>query len=183
MKKGTTAHEKEIIEIADMIFANPSLTMSEIRENYAQIYAKSAHTIRRWVTKAKAYNNARLKEQEAIKSQMLAEATKEQVKKDIADREELLIGFTEIFRGKERKVPTKFTRLTDGTMVASEVEIKYPTPAERVKAGEKIAIMQGWNAPAKTELTGKDGDDLFKGKTREEVEAELIRVVSILTDE
>jgi hypothetical protein len=182
MRTGYVKNEKAIIEIAEQLFSDPFTDTDEVRRRYVEASGKSPRTVDRWITRARQRNAKQLKKQEEIKVQAAVETIRKQVKENSLSRERALEILTEVARGKERMIPTEYTKAPDGTMTPSKVEIKYPSFSERINAIERLARLNGWYAPTKTELTGKDEQDLFEGKSIEELQAELVRVVAILTD-
>ncbi len=68
---------------------------------------------------------------------------------------------------------------TKETKYGTEVKVKL---FDKQRALDSIGNMLGFDAPVKTELTGKDGKDLFANKSIDELEEELKKIMSKLED-
>jgi phosphopantetheine adenylyltransferase len=134
-------YTKEIIEIADTLFANPAKDVSDIVSVIVSKCQKSERTVWRWVKKANAYNKERIAKQEKAKNEVLVSKAKEAAKKAILSRDESLEILSEIARGNARQV--------------KKIEqVLIPSDSERTRAITVLADMQGWSAPKKSEITG-----------------------------
>jgi len=138
MSDNKPTYSKQVIEIADYIFANPDKKVSDIVSVFFGKFRKTTRTIETYIAKAKEYNKSRLQKQEKIKNEVLEEETKESLKKAIIVRDEALEILTSIAKGTARAVKN---------------EIVMPSDSERVKAIQQISKMQGWEAPIKADVT------------------------------
>jgi phage terminase small subunit len=68
---------------------------------------------------------------------------------------------------------------TKETKYGTEVKVKL---FDKQRALDSISNMLGFDAPVRTELTGRDGKDLFANKSIEELEDELKDLISKLED-
>jgi hypothetical protein len=151
-----TSKDKLMVEVADYLFANPLAKRGDILAKFGKIWQISPRGIDRMLKLARQHNEKRIKEVEEAKQKDLISAAKGQAKKEIASREEILTTFTGILRGKAVKRATRM----DGDGNVIDYEISYPTRREMLSAGETIARMEGYYAPTRQELTGKDGAPL-----------------------
>ena len=131
-----------ITEIADDIFANPQKKAADVVANYCGKLRKSKRTVEGLLKKAKEYNEERIEKQEKVRDEVLAEETKESVKRDILTRNEALEILTNIARGSAKKVKIEENK--------SEVIIHSAT--EQVRAIDRIAQMEGWDERKKSEM-------------------------------
>jgi len=145
MKKENDIYSKHIIDIADIIFANPTKEVSVIVSELVSKCHKSERTIWRWIKKAQKYNKNRLKKQEKARNSVLSEKEKEAVKSAILSRNEALEILGNIAKGNARKVNNN---------------IMIPTDADRTRAIQQLAKMEGWEAPAKVSQTDSKGNDI-----------------------
>ena len=129
-------YRKEIIDLADALFANPDKKKADVVRNFAEKCGKSSRTVERWVMKAQEYNRERLKKQEVIKDEAMAENAIKQFEAGLLSRNEVLKILSDIAKGD--------TKTVDGTIIV-------PTPSEQIKAIQQLSKMQGWDAPIKTE--------------------------------
>lgn len=75
-----------------------------------------------------------------------------------------------------QEISTKVVKVNVGSKenpVMADVEYVRIKTYDKQKSLEAISELLGFNAPKKTELTGKDGKDLFKGMTDDELEAKI----------
>ena len=75
-----------------------------------------------------------------------------------------------------RSISTKITKRNNGTYNEPDiVDVEYVKIElyDKQKSLDSIKAMLGFDAPVKTEMTGKDGKDLFPQKNIEEKKAEL----------
>lgn len=83
---------------------------------------------------------------------------------------------TEEQKGCIQEVSTKVLTKNIGTRENPEVvDIEYVRikTYDKQKSLEALADLLGYNAPKKTEVTGKDGKDLFKSMTDDELESKI----------
>jgi hypothetical protein len=141
-------YSHQVIKIADYIFAHPATKRKDILARFGVIWPISERTlIRRW-TEAKAYNKTRIKTQEKAKGEVLLEAAKESIKRDILTRERALEILTSLAEGISWRV-----KGTD--------EVIIPDASDRSNAIKQISKMEGWEAPVKTAQTDTQGNDLI----------------------
>jgi hypothetical protein len=150
MGEENTEYTKQIIEIADYIFANPDATMNDVISYFFVRFRKTGRTIQTYIAKAKKYNLKRLKEQEDIKNEILHENTKEYAE-DILSRYESLKILAKIARGAAKKLPSK-TIMENGSEKTVEWEIQYPSDRERKEAIALAAKIEGWEAEKKIDI-------------------------------
>lgn len=75
-----------------------------------------------------------------------------------------------------QEISTKVVKVNIGERdnpVMADVEYVRIKTYDKQKSLEAISELLGFNAPKKTEVTGKDGKDLFKGMTDDELEAKI----------
>jgi hypothetical protein len=169
-----TTYKKEIIEIADIIFANPDKKMSEIMRVFAGKCGRSTKTVERWISKAKEYNSERQQRQEKVRNEVLADEAKESLKKDLKTREdylrELENDFEELKAIKAGEVYEDIDPKTGKVTGYRQAGFNDLISAKRSRAllFEKIAGVRGWNAADKIDVKMKtDGFD-FSCLTAEE---------------
>jgi hypothetical protein len=144
-------YKKEIIEMADYIFANPNKKASEILSFFVGKCRKNKRTVERYIKQAREHNRIRLQEQERIKDEVLAEQIKEAFKRDILSKTEALEILSKIAKGGAREIPVK-TILKDGEKKYVEWELHYPSDGERKQAITQLAKMEGWEVPQKIDV-------------------------------
>jgi len=141
-------YSKQVIEMADFIFANPDRKISSEISVFCSKFQKTERTIWNYVKKAQEYNKIRLQKQEEIKEEVLVANAREAVKKAILNREECLEILSSIAKGSARKVK-------------AHDQVLIPSDNERTGAIKQLSKMEGWDAPTKTELAGTNGEPLF----------------------
>jgi phage terminase small subunit len=75
-----------------------------------------------------------------------------------------------------QEISTKVVKVNVGSKenpIMADVEYVRIKTYDKQKSLEAISELLGFNAPKKTELTGKDGKDLFKGMTDDELETKI----------
>lgn len=75
-----------------------------------------------------------------------------------------------------QEISTKVVKVNVGSRenpVMADVEYVRIKTYDKQKSLDAISDLLGFNAPKKTEVTGKDGRDLFKGMTDDELEAKI----------
>ena len=142
-KEKPKIYSKQVIEIADYLFENPTKKMSEVVSVFVVRCRKSDRQIERYISKAQEYNLQRLHRQEKAKEEVLIKSAKESIKKAIIEREEAEEILSKIARGLSRQIPTKYT-IVDGEKKAVEWDIEYPADGERIRAVNQLARMKGW---------------------------------------
>jgi len=130
-------YSKKVIEIANYMFAYPEQNREAVLAYYGAKWRKGRRTIERYYQQAKEYNISRIQRQEKSKDELLVAEAKEAVKKDIATRDEALTAVTRIMRGVARKVGD---------------EIIVPSDNDIIKAATWFADINGWKAPAKSDI-------------------------------
>ena len=140
----TEPPKKQIIEIADYIFANPEKDVrKKILAKYGKIWQKSNRTIDRYYQEAKEYNHTRLVMQEKAKDEVLIANAAEAVKKDILSREEAEEILTTIAKGNSY--------------------------SDSIRAIQQLSKMEGWDAPIQQEI----GINSIQQMSREEILAKI----------
>ena len=133
---------KQVVEIADFMFANPNKKGKDAVSLFCTKFHKSDRTIKKYIKQAKEYNTERIKKQEKVKDDTLVNEAKKSLKNAILTRNESLEILSRIAKGVARKVND---------------EIVVPTDSERTRAIQQLSKMQGWetiNIDATT--NGKD---------------------------
>ena len=137
MKKETT-YSKQVIEIADYMFANPSKKRQDVLGQFETIWDNiSDSTIKRRYYEAKEYNKTRIQKQEKIKDKVLTNETQENTKSAILSRERSLEILSVIAEGKVRKLVE---------------DMFLPSDGDRIRAIQQLSKMQGWDAPKEINL-------------------------------
>ena len=149
-KKGINENETIILEIADYIFVNPDKKPAEILSEFVGICRKSERTVERYIKNAREYNKNRIQEREKARNDTMIAEAKEDIKRNILTRNEAEEILTTIAKGGARKVPTKI-QLIDNVETPTDFILQYPSDGERTRAIDKLAEMNGWDAPIKTE--------------------------------
>jgi len=148
-------YSRQVIDIADYVFKNPQMKTAEILSHFGGKWRKGRRTIERYYKDAKEYNKKRINKQESAKDAVLVSRAKEVVKRAILTREALLDFYTgEIRDYLDMKEGRKKVLKVEGTII-------IPTFQDAKSAGIEIAKMQGYYAPAKNEITGRDGSPLI----------------------
>lgn len=146
-------YSKQIIEIADAFFANPTKEVSLLVSEYVSKCHKSERTVWRWVKKAQEYNKIRLQKQEDAKDEVLISKAKELLESAILTRNESLEILSLIAKGGARKVPTELIEKKDGSVEYKKYCLEYPADGDRTRAIQQLAKMQGWEEPKKIDIT------------------------------
>jgi hypothetical protein len=162
-------YSKHIIEIADILFANPTKEVSVIVSDIVSDCQKSERTIWRWVKKAQEYNQTRLNKQEKAKDKILVTSAKESIKKDILTREQAEEILTAIAKGGARKVIIETKLNEKGEEKPSKWSLQMPSDRERVMAIDRLSQMKGWDKPKKTANTDSEGNDIQSKLTDEQI--------------
>ena len=148
-------YSKSQIEIADFLFENPQANRKEVLARFGKIWQglpNSTRTIDRFIQKAREYNKERQQKQEKVRDEVLIKQTKDAVKTVILSRDNALEILSSIATGKAKKLPTK-SEIIDGKEVTTNFDIVRPSERDRIAAIGKLADMQGWDAPKKTEFS------------------------------
>ncbi|MCL2562305.1 MAG: hypothetical protein FWE10_08340 [Rikenellaceae bacterium] len=135
-------HSKQIIEIADYIFANPEKNRSAIIEYFGAKWSKSNSTIDKYIIKATEYNRERLQGDEKVKEEARHAEIREAAKRDVLTRYETLEILSNIIDGDARKVGAKIST------------------GDIITAIAQLAKMEGWYAPTKSANTDAQGEDI-----------------------
>lgn len=152
-------YSKQVIEIADILFANLKKEVSVVVSEIVSKCQKSERTVWRWVKKAQDYNKVRIAKQEKAKDETIIDEAKKEIEKGILTRQEAAKILSDIAKGKPRPVPKGFQKNEDGGLVKDikgnlipiSYDMKIPNDNERINAITKLADMSGWNAPIKNE--------------------------------
>jgi hypothetical protein len=136
MGSKNTTNSKKVIEIADYAFANPLANRGKVLAKFGKQWQIPTRTLDRLWKQAKEYNLKRTDKQEKAKNEELTVEARESIKKGILTRDESL-------------------------KLLSGIAKKSRYASDRVRAITQLAKMEGWDAPAKNELTGADGKPLY----------------------
>jgi hypothetical protein len=180
MNDKKTTYSKLIIDIADYLFEHPDKKTSDVLSVFVGKCRKSGRTIERYIEKARVYNLQRIQKQESAREDVLLESARESVKRAILNREEALEILTSISKGESRKIPVE-SEGVGGVEACTKWSHEAPSDGDRVKAIDKLSQLQGWYAPKRAEVTGRDGKGLFE-KSVSELESELIEIVSKINE-
>jgi hypothetical protein len=143
--------DMRVMEIADYIFANPTIPLSQVVSHFVTKCHKHKRTIWRYIAKATEYNKVRIAEREAIRRNEFVEHEKEQARKDIMSRDESLARLSTIARGDAEKIVAR-QRIENGSIVSKDEELIYPTHMACVGAIKQLSAMQGWEAVKKIDI-------------------------------
>lgn len=167
MKGNKDSYSKQVIEIADYIFANPSKKRKDVLGQFRTVWDNvSESTIKRWYYEAQEYNKPRLQRQEKEKDEVLVREAKESVKSAILSREQVLLELTNDFnRLNEIKSGSVYKSIENKTgQVIGYAQAGFMEEINAKKARQAIvqqlAKMEGWEAPAKTAQTDSKGNDI-----------------------
>jgi hypothetical protein len=152
MNDKNKTYSKQVIEIADYMFANPDKKMSDILSYFVVFCRKNKRTIERYIKQAKEYNKTRIQKQEEAKENVLIKEAKESVKLSILTRNESLEILSNKAKCKAREVPIE-SEMINGEKVYTKWRIKYPSDTDQIKAIQQLSKMEGWEAPVKTDVT------------------------------
>jgi len=150
---------KQIIEIADYIYANPDKKISDDVSVFCSKFQRTERTIWSWVARAQEYNKKRLQIDEKIRNDIKDAETKKAAKAGIKTRNDLLKIYWDIVTDYSdfKNNPNYKVKKVDG-------EILLPIVNDVVQAGREIAKICGFYEAVKTEnnLTISSGDKLEK---------------------
>jgi len=140
MNSNAPIYSKQVIEIADYLFANPQLKTAEIIAEFCVRLRKSKRTIESWLKKAREYNKERIFRQEKARDEVLIKQTKDAVKSQIRTRNELL--------GKYWKIIDNYFDVTEKRKKAMKIGnmIILPTAQDVLRSGSQISKIEGWFA-------------------------------------
>ena len=158
MSNKQPTYSKHVIDIADFMFKNPHKKTAEIISVFCGKFRKTGRTIETYIRSAREYNNKRIRKQESAKDAVLVSKAKDTVKKAIMSREELLEFYSnEIQDYKDTKSGKKKAISVGGVII-------MPTFQDAKNAGAEIAKIQGYYAPAKSDVTtnGKELQTLIQ---------------------
>jgi len=96
-------YSKQVIEIADFIYANSDKKMSYILSYFVGKCRKNSRTIERYIKQAKEYNKQRLQADEKVKDKQRQAEIKEAVKLAVLTRSEALEILSDMAREKSNK--------------------------------------------------------------------------------
>lgn len=119
-------YSKQVIEIADFLFANPDKSISGVISVFCVKYRKTSRTIETYIAKAREYNRNRIQKQEKIRDKVLITEAKESIKSVILSRNQRL-------------------------EILSDLAIKAKREENKIKAIAELNKMQGDYAPEKIE--------------------------------
>lgn len=124
---------------------SPLLSFGEMFSKYSVKFSKTEKTFSKdWKQAQKQLQEWQKTINEEVSKQMIG-AEVEERKKDLFAKIDALKILADIARGKGVRI--------DG-------EKFIPSYRERISAIAQLSKMEGWDAPVKQELTGKDGKDL-----------------------
>ena len=124
---------------------SPLLSFGEMFSKYSVKFSKTEKTFSKdWKQAQKQLQEWQKTINEEVSKQMVS-AEVEERKKDLFAKMDALKILADIARGKGMRI--------DG-------EKFIPSYRERISAIAQLSKMEGWDAPVKQELTGKDGKDL-----------------------
>ena len=124
---------------------SPLLSFGEMFSKYSVKFSKTEKTFSKdWKQAQKEFKEWQKTINEEVSKQMIG-AEVEERKKDLFAKMDALKILADIARGKGVRI--------DG-------EKFIPSYRERISAIAQLSKMEGWDAPVKQELTGKDGKDL-----------------------
>ena len=139
--KSTKTYSKIVIDIADYIFANPAEKMQSVLRKFAEICGKSPKTVERHYYKAQEYNKNRLSDaNDAANNAIISRAVKD-AENGLSSRSDCLEILMDIAKNGKRD-------------------------CDKISAIRVVGAWEGWEAPTKSELTGKDGAPLIPREIR-----------------
>ncbi|MDR1938332.1 MAG: hypothetical protein LBQ73_07530 [Tannerellaceae bacterium] len=133
MNKEAKTYSVQVMDVANILFSNPGIELSSVASKIASKYNRSERTAWRYIKLAKEYNMNRIKKQEKAKDKVLVGEAKNEVKRNIMNRAEVLETLSGIIRGNARQIN-------------QTGELVIPTDSERIKAAQQLAKMQGWGS-------------------------------------
>lgn len=123
----------------------PLLSFGEMFSKYSAKFSKTEKTFSKdWKQAQKEFKEWQKTINEEVAKQVIS-AEVEERKKDLFAKMDALKILADIARGKGMRI--------DG-------EKFIPSYRERISAIAQLSKMEGWDAPVKQEVTGKDGKDL-----------------------
>ena len=152
MPEKQPTYSKQVIDIADFILKHPEKKREAVIAHFCTLLHKKRRTINTYISQAKEYNQSRIHKQERAKEEVIVAEAKELIRKVILTRDESLEILSNIAKNSKRE-------------------------NSQIRAVTAISGMQGWNAPAKTEINITASD-----MTREEITAEIERIKKIRDD-
>ena len=124
---------------------SPLLSFGEMFSKYSANFSKTEKTFSKdWKQAQKEFKEWQKTINEEVSKQLIS-AEVEERKKDLFAKMDALKILADIARGKGMRI--------DG-------EKFIPSYRERISAIAQLSKMEGWDAPVKQEVTGKDGKDL-----------------------
>ena len=124
---------------------SPLLSFGEMFSKYSVKFSKTEKTFSKdWKQAQKQLQEWQKTINEEVSKQMIG-AEVEERKKDLFAKMDALKILADIARGKGVRI---------------DCEKFIPSYRERISAIAQLSKMEGWDAPVKQELTGKDGKDL-----------------------
>jgi hypothetical protein len=151
MTEAENSIDMRVREIADYVFANPTIPLSQVVSYFASKRHKHKRTVWRYIARVTEYNKTRITEREAIRRNEFVEREKEQARKDILNREQSLEILSSIAKGNARKIVAR-QNVQNGNVVSQDEELIYPSNSERVNAIRQLSAMEGWEAVKKIDI-------------------------------
>ncbi|MDR2927588.1 MAG: hypothetical protein LBV41_05225 [Cytophagaceae bacterium] len=180
--KDALTYSKIEIEIADYILANPSEKFAKTVRKFAKICERPEATVKRYYYNAKRLAKERIQRQEETKDKVLTSAAKTSAENALKSREFYLwelekdfVRLGEIKSGDVFKDVDKKTGKIIGFRQAGyndEIQAKR----SRVAIAQRVAELNGWDAPTKNEVTGRGGKDLFTNLTDDELDMRIVEL-------
>ncbi|MDR1883003.1 MAG: hypothetical protein LBR26_09535 [Prevotella sp.] len=133
MAKDSTIYSSQVMEIADYMFSHPNVALSSIASDFSKKYNRTTRTVWRYIKYAKEHNVSRIKKRERAKDKVLVDIAKEETKKNILNREEVLEILSGIVRGRAR-------------LIHETGDVVIPTESERIKAAQQLSKMLGFGS-------------------------------------
>lgn len=131
--------------ILEELKKSPLLSFGEMFSKYSAKFSKTEKTFSKdWKQAQKQLQEWQKSINEEVAKQVISTEVEER-KKGIMQKIDVLKFLSDVVRGKGREI--------DG-------EKFFPSYRERISAAAQLAKMEGWEAPIKQEVTGKDGKDL-----------------------
>jgi len=150
MPKRNNEYTFQEIEIADFIFANPAIEPCKIVTGFVSKFQRTERTIWNYYKKALEYNKIRLQKMEEIKEESMSIEQKEAIKNGILSRIEAIAILCDIAKGNARQIGDT---------------LQIPTDADRTRAIQQLAKMEGWEAAREVTINNSFLELMAKAST------------------